>query len=68
MRKQDYFLKCVLLESLRDIGVNFINKETGKRENTEIIKEILQDEKLKDRLYLVLDDELEKILKEKYGI
>lgn len=68
MKKQDYFLKNVLIECLADIGTNFINKETGKNENSEIIKELLRDEKIKDRLYLALDDELEKILKEKYGI
>ena len=68
MEKQDYFLKNLLVESLGDLGINFINKETGENENNEIIKELLRDEKIKDRLYLVLDDELEKVLKEKYGI
>ncbi|MFR4478010.1 MAG: hypothetical protein ACLUBL_02040 [Fusobacterium sp.] len=68
MKKQDYFFKYVLLESLGDIGVNFINKETGKRENNDIIKELLRDEQIKDRLYLALEDELTKVLKEKYGI
>ena len=68
MKKQDYFFKCVLLESLGDIGVNFVNKETGKRENNDIIKELLRDEQIKDRLYLALEDELTKVLKEKYGI
>ncbi|MEE1475749.1 hypothetical protein [Fusobacterium sp.] len=68
MKKQDYFLKCVLLESLGDIGVNFVNKETGKSENNDIIKELLKDEQIKDRLYLALEDELTKVLKEKYGI
>ena len=68
MKKQDYFFKCVLLESLGDIGVNFVNKETGERENNDIIKELLRDEKIKNRLYSVLEDELIEILKEKYGI
>lgn len=68
MKKQDYFLKCVLLESLGNIGTSFKNKETGKSENSEIIKELLRDEEIKNRLYSVLEDELTEILKEKYGI
>lgn len=68
MKKQDYFLKNVLIECLADIGTNFINKETGENENNEIIKELLRDEQIKNRLFSVLEDELEKILKEKYGI
>lgn len=68
MKKQDYFLKQVLVESLADLGTGFFNKETGKNENNEIIKELLRDENIKSRLYTVLNDELEKVLNEKYGI
>lgn len=67
MKKQDYFLKNVLIECLADIGTNFINKETGENENNEIIKELLRDEQIKNRLFSVLEDELEKVLKEKHG-
>lgn len=68
MKKQDYFLKNVLIECLADIGTNFINKETGENENNEIIKELLRDEQIKNRLFSVLEDELTEVLKEKYGI
>lgn len=67
MKKQDYFLKNVLIECLANIGTNFINKETGENENNEIIKELLRDEQIKNRLFSVLEDELEKVLKEKHG-
>ena len=67
MKKQDYFLKNVLIECLADIGTNFINKETGENENNEIIKELLRDKQIKNRLFSVLEDELEKVLKEKHG-
>lgn len=67
MKKQDYFLKNVLIECLANIGTNFINKETGENENNEIIKELLRDKQIKNRLFSVLEDELEKVLKEKHG-
>lgn len=67
MKKQDYFLKNVLIECLANIGTNFINKETRENENNEIIKELLRDEQIKNRLFSVLEDELEKVLKEKHG-
>ena len=67
MEKQDYFLKNLLVESLGDLGINFINKETGENENNEIIKELLRDKQIKNRLFSVLEDELEKVLKEKHG-
>lgn len=68
MKKQDYFLKCVLLESLENIGTSFKNKETGESENSEIIKELLRDEKIKYNFYEVIEEELSRVLKEKYGI
>ena len=68
MKKQDYFLKCVLLESLENIGTSFKNKETGENENSEIIKELLRDEKIKYNFYEVIEEELSRVLKEKYGI
>lgn len=68
MKKQDYFLKCVLLESLENIGTSFKNKETGESENSEIIKELLRDEKIKYNFYEVIEEELSRAIKEKYGI
>jgi hypothetical protein len=68
MKKQDYFLKCVLLESLENIGTSFKNKETGENENSEIIKELLRDEKIKYNFYEVIEEELSRAIKEKYGI
>lgn len=68
MKKQDYFLKCVLLESLENIGTSFKNKETGESENSEIIKELLKDEKIKYNFYEAIEEELSRVLKEKYGI
>ena len=64
MKKQDYFLKCVLLESLENIGTSFKNKETGESENSEILK----DEKIKYNFYEAIEEELSRVLKEKYGI
>ena len=68
MKKQDYFLKNLLVESLGDLGINFINKETGESENNEIIKELLRDEKIKYNFYEVIEEELSRAIKEKYGI
>lgn len=68
MKKQDYFLKNLLVESLGDLGINFINKETGESKNNEIIKELLRDEKIKYNFYEVIEEELSRAIKEKYGI
>jgi hypothetical protein len=68
MEKQDYFLKNLLVESLGDLGINFINKETGESENNEIIKELLRNENIKDNFYKVIEEELSRAIKEKYGI
>lgn len=64
MKKQDYFLRCLLVESLTDIRIHFIDNETGKNEDKKIINVLLKNEKIKNRFYGVLEIELQKILKE----
>ena len=62
MKKEDYFLKNVLVEVLRNTGAQFKDKNTGKNEDNEILKE----EKIKDKFYMALENELIKALEEKY--
>lgn len=68
MKKQDYFLRCLLVETLANIGTHFIDKETGKSEDKITVTMLLKDEKIKDRFYQVLESELQKVLKDVYGI
>jgi uncharacterized protein YutE (UPF0331/DUF86 family) len=69
MEKKDYFLSCLLVESLADIETHFIDKETGKNEDKRNIDKLLKDEKIKYRLfYQALEIELQKVLKDVYGI
>ena len=66
MKKEDYFLKNVLVEVLRNTGAQFKNKTTGKNEDNEIIKDLLKDEKINNKFYMILENELIKTLEEKY--
>ena len=66
MKKEDYFLKNVLVEVLRNTGAQFKDKATRKNEDNEIIKDLLKDEKIKDKFYMALENELIKALEEKY--
>lgn len=66
MKKEDYFLKNVLVEVLRNTGTQFKNKTTGKNEDNEIIKDLLKDEKINNKFYMILENELIKTLEEKY--
>ena len=68
MKKQDYFLRCLLVESLADIGTHFTDKKTGKSEDKITITMLLKDEKIKYRFYQALENELQKVLKDVYGI
>ena len=68
MEKKDYFLSCLLVESLADIETHFIDKETGKNEDKRNILKLLKDEKIKYRFYQALEIELQKVLKDVYGI
>lgn len=45
MKKQDYFLRCLLVENLTNIGTHFIDKETGKSEDKITVTMLLKDEK-----------------------
>lgn len=67
MNQKDYFLKHLLVESLGDIETHFINKETGENEDNQTIKELLKNEKIKNRFYRALEIELQEVLKEVYG-
>ena len=66
MKREDYFLKNVLVDVLRGIGTQFKDKATGKNEDNKIAKELLKDEKVKDKFYIALENELIKALEEKY--
>ena len=66
MERTDYLLKNTLVEIMRGMGTHFEDKKTGKDHDHEMIKEILKDEKIKDRFYMVLENELIKALEEKY--
>ena len=66
MKKEDYFLKNVLVEVLRNTGAKFKDKATGKNEDNEIIKDLLKNGKIKDKFYMALENELIKALEEKY--
>ncbi len=66
MKKEDYFLKNVLVEVLRNTVAQFKDKNTGKNEDNEIIKDLLKEEKIKDKFYMALENELIKALEEKY--
>ena len=66
MKREDYFLKNVLVDVLRGIGTQFKDKATGKNEDNKIVKELLKDEKVKDKFYIALENELIKALEEKY--
>ena len=66
MKREDYFLKNILVEVLRNTGAQFKDKATGKNEDNEIIKDLLKDGKIKDKFYMALENELIKALEEKY--
>lgn len=66
MERTDYLLKNLLLDVMQGLGTRFENKETGENENSEILKDLLKDERVKNNLYRVLEDELIKALEEKY--
>lgn len=67
MSKTDYNLKNLLVTLMIDIGIHFEDKETGESSDNEIIKELLKDEEVKDKFYIVLESELIKALEEKYS-
>lgn len=66
MKREDYFLKNILVEVLRNTGAQFKDKATGKNEDNEIVKDLLKGEKIKDKFYMALENELIKALEEKY--
>ena len=51
MKKQDYFLHCLLVETLANIGTHFIDNETGKSDDKKIINDLLKNEEIKNRFY-----------------
>lgn len=65
--KADMLLIMLLDELMPDAGTGFFNKN-GENENFEVLQEILEDEKLKDKFYEILLDTLNNILKTKYNI
>ena len=64
MKKQDYFLRCLLVETLANIGTHFIDKETGKNDDKKILNDLLKNEEIKNRFYGMLESELQEVLKE----
>lgn len=66
MTRTDYFLKNLLIEVMNGMGTHFENKETGKNTDNEIIKDLLKDEKVKDKFYMILENELIKSLEKKF--
>ena len=68
MRNQDFLLKNLLVETLKSLGTRFIDKETGRYKDHEIIKDMVQNKELKNKFYNALIIELKLALKEIYGI
>ena len=66
MTRADYFLKNLLVEVMRGMGTHFEDKETGKNTDNEIIKDLLKDEKAKDKFYMILENELIQSLEKKF--
>ena len=66
MTRADYFLKNLLVEVMRGMGTHFEDKETGKNTDNEIIKDLLKDEKEKDKFFMTLEKELIKSLENKF--
>lgn len=66
MKRTDYFLKNLLVEVMRGMGTHFEDKETGKNTDNQIIKDLLKDEKVKDKFYMTLEKELIKSLENKF--
>ena len=66
MTRTDYFLKNLLIEVMNGMGTHFENKETGKNTDNEIIKDLLKDEKVKDKFYMILENELIQSLEKKF--
>ena len=66
MTRADYFLKNLLVEVMRGMGTHFEDKETGKNTDNEIIKDLLKDEKEKDKFFMTLEKELIQSLEKKF--
>ena len=67
MTRADYFLKNLLVEVMRGMGTHFEDKETGKNTDNEIIKDLLKDERVKDKFYMILENELIQSLEKKFS-
>ena len=66
MTRADYFLKNLLVEVMRGMGTHFEDKETGKNTDNEVIKDLLKDEKEKDKFFMTLEKELIQSLEKKF--
>lgn len=69
MEKSDLLLLLLLNELLPETGTWFEEYVDGNliNINLDVIKDLLTDEKIKDRFYTLLLDELEKTINQKYS-